>query len=442
MSESKKEDCKYGADCYQKNPAHKAKYNHPGDAPNEAAKRDRSPDDQVPEANKRPKESPSTSQEPKENPTNIDAPSTSAQAGEGENHGSDGNASGASGSALLNEDELPPDGSVIDPWEHRIRFSQMQEYKQLLRDPKLFIKYKFCAEMPEDFFSFWEFCKSQTKEGAKPECLFENVGLQLVGPFDYMAGKFHDAPLYEPGDYYRHWRFFYDPPEFQTVMVKKGTGIHYGYWRDTPFAKQCYFARNDASKGCQFSIIDTNIFNAVSHFLDKDADVTPFNRTKIGALKKSLQGWVVDQGLEVTNAAELIKNRQKMLVCKTFHTAGLVVPVEPKTKIGYRPLMQTDAELKKILSKIDGPESLPSLMNVLQPVITAASIAVDEGDYGTSIELAMDFYCHGSPELHNFIRHLSVVGYTEARQPQFLAILKAQLDNRRKGFDLSILEKA
>ncbi|XP_059619600.1 histone PARylation factor 1-like [Phlebotomus argentipes] len=441
MSELKKVDCKYGADCYQKNPAHKAKYNHPGDAEKEPAKRDRSPEEEATGSSKKVKETPSTSGETAVKTTTEDVPGSTATGEEKEaSETPQGNPLGGSMfNTEENEDDLPPD--MVDPWAHRIRFSQMQEYKQLLSDPKLFFKYKFCVDMPEDFYSFWEFCKSQTKEGGKPECVFEQVGIQLVGPFDYMAGKFHDAPLREPGDYFRHWRFFYDPPEFQTVMVKKDTGIHYGYWRDVPFAQQCFLARNDAAKGCQFSIIDTNIFNALKHFLDKDADVTPFNQVKVGALKKSLQGWVVDHGLEVTNAAELMKERQKKLVCRTFHTAGLVVPVDPKTKVGYRPLMETDADLKNILSKLNSGSSIQSLMEELQPVITAATIAVDEGDYGTSIELAMDFFCHGSPDLHNFIRHLSVVGYTEAGQPQFLAILKAQLDNRRKGFKLSILEE-
>ncbi|XP_055687357.1 histone PARylation factor 1-like [Lutzomyia longipalpis] len=439
MSESKKQDCKYGAECYQKNPAHKAKYNHPGDdAELESAKRERSPGTDSEESTKKLKESPAAAS--KANPEDS-APSGSGEEKELTLDDLKNPFKSADRLEGINENEVQ-DGDIVDPWAHRIRFSQMQEYKQLLSDPKLFFKHKFCVEMPEDFYGFWEFCKSQTKEGGKPECLFEQVGLQLVGPFDYMAGKFHDAPLREPGDYFRHWRFYYDPPEFQTVFVKKGTGIHYGYWRDSPFAEQCFFARNDASKGCQFTIFDTNIFNAVSYFLDKDANVTPFTKAKVGALKKSLQSWVADHEVDVTSAPTLIKERQRKLVCKTFHTAGLVVPVEAKTKIGYRPLMETDADLKKILSKIDDGHSLQSLMSTLQPIITAASIAVDEGDYGTSIELALDFYAHGSPELHNCIRNLSVVGYTQAGHPQFLAILKAQLDNRRKGFNLSILEEA
>ncbi|GAB0088912.1 Histone PARylation factor 1-like [Sergentomyia squamirostris] len=438
MDEFKKEDCKYGADCYQKNPAHKAKYKHPGDEEKltQSEKRDRSPDDEPVGVSKKTKDSSTSNPIEEATSENVtEQPTTSKQSVPSEEQ------PGPSQEKPEDEEEeVPP--AFIDPWEDRIRFSQAQEYKQLLSDPKLFFKYKFCVEMPEDFFSFWEFCKSLTKDGGKPECAFENVGLRLVGPFDFMAGKFHDAKLQEPGEYFRHWRFYYDPPEFQTVFVKKNTGIHYGYWRDTPFAEQCFLARNDASKGCQFSIIDTNIFNAVSYFLDKDADVTPFNRAKVSALKKSLQNWVVDQNLEVTNSAELIKKRQRNLVCRTFHTAGLIVPVDPKTAVGYRPLMETDADLKTILSKLDEGNNLSSLMEKLQPVLTAATIAVDEGDYGTAIELALAFYGHGHPELHNFIRQLTIVGYTQASHPQFLAILKAQLDNRRKGNKLSILEES
>lgn len=95
------------------------------------------------------------------------------------------------------------------------QFSQRVEYKELLKSPANFIKSKFLVDMPTDFYFFWEFCKSKVKNNEKPECIFDKFGLNLVGPFDVLAGKFDDADLFEPGDYLRHWRFYYDPPEFQ-----------------------------------------------------------------------------------------------------------------------------------------------------------------------------------------------------------------------------------
>lgn len=95
------------------------------------------------------------------------------------------------------------------------QFSQRTEYKNLLINPELFIKDKFLVEMPSDFYQFWDYCLLQKKDGQNAECIFDQFGLNLVGPFDVLAGKFDKADLYEPGDYLRHWRYYYDPPEFQ-----------------------------------------------------------------------------------------------------------------------------------------------------------------------------------------------------------------------------------
>ncbi|XP_055922153.1 histone PARylation factor 1-like [Eupeodes corollae] len=42
------------------------------------------------------------------------------------------------------------------------------------------------------------------------------------------AAKYAKVEFKSPGYYLRHWRFFYDPPDFQTLFVKRGNGIYYG----------------------------------------------------------------------------------------------------------------------------------------------------------------------------------------------------------------------
>lgn len=65
--------------------------------------------------------------------------------------------------------------------------------------------------------------------------------------------------------------------------------------------------------------------------------------------------------------------------------------------------------------------------------------AVDESDFGTSIELGIDFFCFGAPELHSTVIQLLVNGYSMVNKPQFIAILKAHLEKRTKGISPSIL---
>lgn len=115
--------------------------------------------------------------------------------------------------------------------------------------------------MPEDFYLFWDWCKSlNVKNPLRMLCNFSShvcnftlhfdfnslynviismaligalrpIGLELVGPFEVLAGLHRDAAL--PDVYWlRHWRYFFDPPEFTTVLRgNDATLLHFGYFR-------------------------------------------------------------------------------------------------------------------------------------------------------------------------------------------------------------------
>jgi hypothetical protein len=67
------------------------------------------------------------------------------------------------------------------------------------------------------------------------DALKDLVGLQLVGPFDILAGKHKGVTRNRHGkrpNYLLHWRYYYDPPEFQTVIRDLGDNqFHLGYFR-------------------------------------------------------------------------------------------------------------------------------------------------------------------------------------------------------------------
>lgn len=63
------------------------------------------------------------------------------------------------------------------------------------------------------------------------DALVSSVGLKLVGPYDIIAGKHKKAESTDV-NFNLHWRFFYDPPEFQTILVGDSrTQYHMGYFR-------------------------------------------------------------------------------------------------------------------------------------------------------------------------------------------------------------------
>lgn len=115
--------------------------------------------------------------------------------------------------------------------------------------------------MPDDFYSFYAFCKRLNFKN--PLYALADVNLILVGPFDVLADKFKNVEK-RPEEYLVHWRYYYDPPEFQTVL--KGDykrGYHIGYFRDSPDEKPVFLASNCAEIDGVLNVMGDNIFAAV-----------------------------------------------------------------------------------------------------------------------------------------------------------------------------------
>ncbi|KAH8312375.1 hypothetical protein KR044_010456 [Drosophila immigrans] len=432
-----KEDCKYWEKCYQRNEAHLAKYNHPSketETPKLAPKRKTTTDNNAAE----------------ESPTKRDSNNMEADADVVASAATDVGGNYETETAQLHKEAMNniAGKNYMEILEKRIRLSVQQEYDNLCESNE-FIRHKFLVEMPDDFYAFWQFINTLKKDTTKEAALqhIESVfQLQLVAPFEFLAGKFHKAKIGEPGDYLRHWRFYYDPPEFQTVFVRKNTGIHYGYWRDVPQDKQrLLLARNDATKNCEFQFIAGNIFDAFLYYLEHDFPATPFSAAQVAATKRAVKQQLSDNPLPDLDT--LSKERNKRVMAKSFHRAGIVVPYERKSQQGYRPLPVSDAELKKILALFerkdlseDSENAKKAVLEKLQPVANAANIAVDECDFGTALELGLDLFSSGHKELHMLISSLLVPAYSLLSRPQFIAIAKAHMEQRRKQNNLSIFE--
>lgn len=53
--------------------------------------------------------------------------------------------------------------------------------------------------------------------------------LKLVGPFDVLAGNVNNVYEEDLPDLLRHWRFYYDPPEFQVTSLYITTVLQQSY---------------------------------------------------------------------------------------------------------------------------------------------------------------------------------------------------------------------
>lgn len=149
--------CKYGADCYQKNPAHLKKYKHP---------KKRQP-----------------SREPGESPTKR----------------------AKNGDAPEHEPESVAAVTNIDDAKERVDNENSQEgtdaeqkdetnliiISKLPDDMPTRIKTLFLVDLPPDFYDFYKFCEKLPSKPVRKS--LSAVGLELVGPYDVLMGNVKDC---------------------------------------------------------------------------------------------------------------------------------------------------------------------------------------------------------------------------------------------------------
>jgi len=438
--------CKYSAGCYQKNPMHLEKFKHPEKEKNKENE----------EVNKRPLPSDSSEDD-------IDAVKRARIDSQSSVTTTDTTSTedGSVDNTTVDSAVAEKDTSNNKNEEEEISNEEKEEevFEDLLpaspEDVKEKIKQKFLVDMPEDFYAFYEFCKEMKK--TDPHDALSAAGLKLCGPFDILGGRIPENAPRSASLYLRHYRYYYDPPEFQTVITTTDTTadsklMHLGYFRDSPSEAPVFVAYNEASVSPKLTPLADNLFGAVYHLLAKVLDAAnPFERSKIAALQEKVKlyanrtiiyGDSKNITLESKTAGMKLRDRQK--VSTTFHGAGLVVPYDKKTDVGYREIPESTTSLKKIFKKIVEAESEEEKykgLDVLQELITNVQFANDEGDPGMGIELGLDAFSYGGESLHNSIMHLLTVGYELVDRDEFATIITAHLANRIKGPDVDMFEK-
>ncbi|XP_075716369.1 histone PARylation factor 1 isoform X2 [Rhinoderma darwinii] len=240
--------------------------------------------------------------------------------------------------------------------------------------------------MPEDFYQFWTFC-AEINPDAPCNALKSSLGLQLVGPYDILSDKHNVTKKTSDINYNLHWRFFYDPPEFQTIIVGDSKAkYHIGYYRDSPEELPVFLGSNDTMKGCIIAPTGDNVFSAVKQFAVKKLKEISDKKTMniVKDLVEKLSAAAVNLGYSLEQKTASMKRRDKKVVTKSFHGSGLVVPVDKKNNVGYRELPETDGNLKKICKAIVEAMDDEKRMKAFAPIqemITFVQFANDECDY-------------------------------------------------------------
>nr|CAD7448672.1 unnamed protein product [Timema bartmani] len=452
--------CKYGSKCYQKNELHHKKYNHP-------PKRELELLDDVKKPVKKHKlvakvsvkkntkmkckNECSTSSEnnteappnkiktpPKLNKTFTDEPVKQTIAQETCTLGNEGSSEGPV-TSKEEGDKSSEDGEDNIP-------SSPEDVRES-------IKQKFLLEMPEDFYSFWSFCENISKD--KPSvpnlCLRAGMSNLLwteghVSSWGIGRGAIHEM-------YYTYC------PNGTIVRGDDKQLFHMGYYRDDPQSPPCFVASNCAAVSCIIVPVAENLFGAINSYLEsKKKTCGPFILMKVSRLQNALQSWAKRNNFTLDVSTSQMKARERKVVAKTFHKAGIVVPVDKKSDLGYRELLEDDASLKRLLKRVADSTSdaeRTSCLGKLQPVLTAVSIATDECDFGTGLELGIDLFSYGGDVFHNTIVQYLNTAYTLLQRQEFSKIIQvlhaishldlclpqAHLKLRKKGCHLSMLEE-
>ncbi|GFN76618.1 histone parylation factor 1 [Plakobranchus ocellatus] len=341
--------CKYGSKCYRRNAQHLRDYSHP-----EAEKQDDNSGNAMAKANSDVESN--TTGKQKRTIQDFFSPShkNTEAASKQEETPPTKKPKTSTETSPQGEGELAKGGTRESPSQEEQDESLEQEEDAEKEAPvypddvRQCIKETFLVEMPEDFYQFWDFCQGCNKLDPS-SALRKSLGLRLGGPFDILSGRHKKVLKNKRGKYPNfllHHRFYYDPPEFQTVLIADDDSkFHIGYFRDDPSEMPVFLASNSpgptsSSKGKIFQYGD-NIFAAVHTYATLKVKSEKGDKKKLmEQVIQSIEREAKKLQLSLERVTKSMKKREKKVNCPTFHEAGMVVPVDAND-VGYRPVPES-----------------------------------------------------------------------------------------------------
>ncbi|XP_042868277.1 histone PARylation factor 1-like [Penaeus japonicus] len=171
----------------------------------------------------------------------------------------------------------------------------------------------------------------------------------------------------------------------------------------------------------------------------------PFKKITLQRLQQELEKYAKLKKHSLDQRPSSVQARSKKVVSKCFHGAGIVVPVH--NDVGYRPIPESNASLKKIFKKVVDAKSEEEKLkhfDAVQELMTNVQFGFDEGDFGMGLEFGLNMFTFmftfGGEAFHKAISHVLGVAYELLGRDAFIDILRAHLKNRRRGSNMSILE--
>ncbi|KAG7376980.1 hypothetical protein PHYPSEUDO_012358 [Phytophthora pseudosyringae] len=292
-----------------------------------------------------------------------------------------------------------------------------------------FLESRLFLKAPGDLFAVFELA-AELRPESPCEAFVDTLGIRLTGPFDLLAAA-DKAQVAVDKPLHLHGRFFLDPPEVAAVLVDtdSGVGRHWGYFRDAPDQVPEYVVCAESSRECKFDIVGASLFQVLESRLEK-------RRTTLGAdsaadlLQKIETHRDEKSRARGQSGSALRSKRSKDSVAPSLHQLGIVVSLDTKNNTGYRELPATGRDLADLLQQLaQGASKKAPARKRLSELITRATIASDECDFGTGLLLGLDVFTAGSC-LEKEALQLLRVAYMLLRRANFYKIASGQCKYR------------
>lgn len=166
--------------------------------------------------------------------------------------------------------------------------------------------------------------------------------------------------------------------------------------RDAPDQRPEYVVCAESSRECKFDVIGSSLFQVLESRLKKRRSILGADKTA-DLLQKIEAHRDEKSRASGQSEAALRTKRSKDSVAASLHQLDIVVPVDTKTNTGYRELPTTGKDLADLLHQLERDAGKKSqARKKLSELITRATIASDECDFGTGLLLGLDVFTAGS----------------------------------------------
>lgn len=161
--------------------------------------------------------------------------------------------------------------------------------------------------------------------------------------------------------------------------------------RDAPEQTPEYIVHAEDSSKCVFTVAGSSLFHVF------DAKITELSNKSAGFkdLAAKVKQYLHFKYPAGATPSSLSRKRSSQATAPSLHQLGIVVPYDGKKETGFRELPVTGEQLESLIAQIrDG--SSPNARKTLSGLITRATIANDECDFGTGLLLGLDLFTAGT----------------------------------------------